>query len=90
MRARPRGLDWPDPQRRRRAWPGVFRFLPGSSVLLKWDEMGEEIVRISQIVTSSGLKYSKRLHAFTEQRVAVLSRCLLPTAHCPLPAGSQG
>ena len=76
MRARARGLDWPDPQRHRRAWPGVFRFAPGSSVLLKQKEVGEEIARISQIVRSSGLKYSKRLHAFTKQRVAMLSSVL--------------
>ena len=32
-----------------------------------------EIQRISQIVTSSKIKYSKRVHAFTEQGVAMLS-----------------
>jgi hypothetical protein len=32
-----------------------------------------EIMRISQIVTSSEIKYSKRVHAFTEQGVAMLS-----------------
>ena len=32
-----------------------------------------EIMRISQIVTSSKLKYSKVVHAFTEQGVAMLS-----------------
>jgi hypothetical protein len=33
----------------------------------------EEIMRISQTVISSGIKYSKRVHAFTEQGVAMLS-----------------
>ena len=36
----------------------------------------DEIVRISQIVTSSKIKYSKRVHAFTEQCVAMLSSVL--------------
>jgi hypothetical protein len=36
----------------------------------------EEIMRISQIVTSSKVKYSKRVHAFTEQGVAMLSSVL--------------
>ena len=36
----------------------------------------QEIQRISQIVTSSGLKYSKRVRAFTEQGVAMLSSVL--------------
>ena len=36
----------------------------------------EEIMRISQIVTSSKIKYSKRVHAFTEQGVAMLSSVL--------------
>jgi hypothetical protein len=37
----------------------------------------QEIMRISQIVTSSpGLKFSKRVHAFTEQGVAMLSSVL--------------
>jgi hypothetical protein len=36
----------------------------------------EEITRISQIVTSSKIKYSKRVHAFTEQGVAMLSSVL--------------
>jgi len=44
--------------------------------LLKQKEVGEEIARISQIVISSVLKYSKRLHAFTKQRVAMLSSVL--------------
>lgn len=35
-----------------------------------------EIQRISQNVTSSGLKYSKRVRAFTEQGVAMLSSVL--------------
>jgi hypothetical protein len=30
-------------------------------------------MRISQIVTSCEIKYSKRVHAFTEQGVAMLS-----------------
>ena len=33
----------------------------------------DEIMRISQTVTSSRIKYSKRVHAFTEQGVAMLS-----------------
>jgi len=32
-----------------------------------------EIMRISQIVTSSEIKYSKRVHAFTEQGVAMFT-----------------
>lgn len=36
----------------------------------------EEITRISQSVTSSKIKYSKRVTAFTEQRVANLSGVL--------------
>ncbi len=36
----------------------------------------EEIARISQIETSSGLKYSKSVWAFTEQGVAMLSGLL--------------
>ena len=37
----------------------------------------QEIMRISQIVTSSpGLKFSKKVHAFTEQGVAMLSSVL--------------
>jgi phage regulator Rha-like protein len=36
----------------------------------------EEIMRISQIVTSSKIKYSKSVHAFTEQGVAMLSSVL--------------
>jgi hypothetical protein len=36
----------------------------------------EEIMRISQIVTSSKIKYSKRVQAFTEQGVAMLSSVL--------------
>jgi len=36
----------------------------------------EEIMRISQSVTSSDLKYSKRVYAFTEQGVAMLSSVL--------------
>jgi len=33
-------------------------------------------MRISQIVTSSDIKYAKRVHAFTEQGVAMLSSVL--------------
>lgn len=33
-------------------------------------------MRISQIVTSSKIKYSKQVHAFTEQGVAMLSSVL--------------
>jgi hypothetical protein len=36
----------------------------------------EEIMRISQIVTSSQIKYSKQVYAFTEQGVAMLSSVL--------------
>jgi ORF6N domain-containing protein len=36
----------------------------------------EEIMGISQVVTSSGLKFSKRVTAFTEQGVAMLSSVL--------------
>jgi hypothetical protein len=36
----------------------------------------EEILGISQIVTSSNIKYSKRVRAFTEQGVAMLSSVL--------------
>jgi hypothetical protein len=36
----------------------------------------DEIKRISQIVTSSKIKYSKRVYAFTEQGVAMLSSVL--------------
>jgi uncharacterized membrane protein len=36
----------------------------------------DEIMRISQIVTSSEIKYAKRLRAFTEQGVAMLSSVL--------------
>ena len=36
----------------------------------------DEIMRISQTVTSSRIKYSKRVHAFTEQGVAMLSTVL--------------
>jgi hypothetical protein len=34
-----------------------------------FDLTRDEIMRISQIVTSSEIKYSKRVHAFTEQGV---------------------
>ncbi|MDY6853901.1 MAG: ORF6N domain-containing protein [Thermodesulfobacteriota bacterium] len=36
----------------------------------------DEIMRISQIVTSSDIKYAKRFHAFIEQGVAMLSSVL--------------
>ena len=36
----------------------------------------DEIMRISQIVTSSDIKYAKRVHAFTEQGVTMLSGVL--------------
>lgn len=36
----------------------------------------EEIMRISQIVTSSGIKFSRKVSAFTEQGVAILSGVL--------------
>jgi hypothetical protein len=36
----------------------------------------EEIMRISQTVISSEIKYSRRVHAFTEQGVAMLSSIL--------------
>ena len=36
----------------------------------------DEIMRISQIVTSSKIKYAKRVRAFTEQGVAMLSSVL--------------
>jgi len=36
----------------------------------------DEIMRISQIVTSSDIKYAKQVHAFTEQGVAMLSGIL--------------
>jgi hypothetical protein len=36
----------------------------------------DEIQSISQIVTSSSIKYSKRVHVFTEQGVAMLSSVL--------------
>ena len=36
----------------------------------------DEIMRISQIVTSSDIKYAKQVHAFTEQGVAMLSSVL--------------
>ena len=36
----------------------------------------EEIMRISQIVTSSKIKYAKVVHVFTEQGVAMLSSVL--------------
>ena len=36
----------------------------------------EEIMRISQIVTSSKIKYAKRVNAFTEQGIAMLSSVL--------------
>jgi hypothetical protein len=50
----------------------IRRFPPDFMFALTRDE----ILRISQIVTSSGLKYSKRVRAFTEQGVAMLSSVL--------------
>jgi hypothetical protein len=41
-----------------------------------FDLTRDEIMGISQIVTSSEIKYSKRVHAFTEQGVAMLSSVL--------------
>ena len=41
-----------------------------------FEQTREEIKRISQIVTSSKIKYSKSVHAFTEQGVAMLSTVL--------------
>lgn len=40
----------------------------------------EEIMRISRTVISSAIKYSKRVHAFTEQGVAMLSVCSIANA----------
>jgi hypothetical protein len=39
-----------------------------------FDLTRDEIMRISQIVTSSEIKYSKRVHAFTEQGVDMRER----------------
>jgi hypothetical protein len=50
----------------------IKRFPPDFMFTLTRDE----IMKISQIVTSSGLKYSKRVRAFTEQGVAMLSSVL--------------
>jgi phage regulator Rha-like protein len=50
----------------------VKRFPPDFMFTLTRDE----IMRISQIVTSSEIKYSKRVRAFTEQGVAMLSSVL--------------
>ncbi len=44
----------------------------------------DEIMRISQIVTSSEIKYSKRVHAFTEQGVAMFT----PLNACPVECGA--
>jgi hypothetical protein len=41
-----------------------------------FDLTRDEIMRISQIVTSSGIKFSKNVLAFTEQGVAMLSGVL--------------
>jgi len=45
---------------------------------LRGDRVSDTIagMRISQTVTSSQVKYSKRVHAFTEQGVAMLSTVL--------------
>jgi hypothetical protein len=50
----------------------IKRFPPDFMFTLTRDE----IMRISQIVTSSKIKYSKRVRAFTEQGVAMLSSVL--------------
>ena len=50
----------------------------------------EEILRMSQIVTSSpALKFSKRVHVFTEQGVAMLSSVLHSERAAPVPLGSR-
>jgi DNA-binding PadR family transcriptional regulator len=41
-----------------------------------FDLTREEIMRISQIVTSSKIKYSKKVYAFSEQGIAMLSSVL--------------
>jgi hypothetical protein len=50
----------------------IKRFPPDFMFTLTRDE----IMKISQIVTSSEIKYSKRVRAFTEQGVAMLSSVL--------------
>ena len=50
----------------------IRRFPPDFMFTLTRDE----IMRISQIVTSSEIKYSKRVRAFSEQGVAMLSSVL--------------
>jgi len=50
----------------------IKRFPPDFMFALTRDE----IMRISQIVTSSDIKYAKRVHAFTEQGVAMPSSVL--------------
>jgi hypothetical protein len=50
----------------------IRRFPPDFMFTLTRDE----IMRISQIVTSSEIKYAKRVRAFTEQGVAMLSSVL--------------
>jgi uncharacterized protein (DUF342 family) len=50
----------------------IKRFPPDFMFALTRDE----IMKISQIVTSSKIKYSKRVRAFTEQGVAMLSSVL--------------
>jgi hypothetical protein len=50
----------------------IKRFPPDFMFTLTRDE----IMRISQIVTSSEIKYAKRVRAFTEQGVAMLSSVL--------------
>ena len=50
----------------------IKRFPPDFMFTLNRDE----IMRISQIVTSSEIKYAKRVRAFTEQGVAMLSSVL--------------
>ena len=53
----------------------IKRFPPDFMFTLTRDE----IMGISQIVTSSKIKYSKRVRAFTEQGVAMLSSVLKST-----------
>lgn len=43
----------------------------------------DEIEGISQFVTSSNLKFSKRVTAFTEQGVAMLSPCCVASEQSP-------
>ncbi len=55
----------------------VIHVVHGHRVMLEFELSREEILRMSQIVTSSpALKFSKRVHVFTEQGVAMLSSVL--------------